>query len=147
MVEKDLSQKLCGQSRPGHFTGVLTIVLKLLNLIRAKRAYFGEKDYQQLRLIQGMVEAFFIPTEIVGCPTLRDQEGLALSSRNQRLSPSGLKKAQTFAKVLQNCQKKEVLEQKLLSLGLEIDFIEDIMGRLFVAVKIENVRLIDNVPL
>ncbi len=70
-----------GAQRPGHFDGVLTVVLKLLNLSGAQRAYFGEKDYQQLRLVKGMVEAFFLPVEIVACETARADDGLALSSR------------------------------------------------------------------
>ncbi len=147
VIEGNFSEKLCGQSRPGHFTGVLTIVLKLLNLVRPKKVYFGEKDYQQLQLIQQMVRAFFIPTEVIGCPTLRDEKGLALSSRNQKLSASGLKKARAFAGILKNFRDIQEVRQGLESLGLEIDYIEDIRERRFAAVKIENVRLIDNVRL
>ena len=147
VIEQNFSKKLCGQKRPGHFTGVLTIVLKLLNLVRPGRAYFGEKDYQQFQLIQKMVKAFFIPTEIIGCPTLRDEKGLALSSRNRKLSESGLKKARTFAKILKAFREIEEVKQKLQSLGVEIDYVKDITDRRFAAVKIENVRLIDNVQL
>ena len=148
VTEGDLSQKLCGCHRPGHFTSVLTIVLKLLNIVRAHRAYFGQKDYQQLQLIEKMVEAFFIPTEIVGCPTVRDKKGLALSSRNQKLSREGLKKAQDFAKILrETCTIKDI-KQRLCSLGeVEVEYIEDVEDRRFAAVKIENIRLIDNVQL
>jgi pantoate--beta-alanine ligase len=83
--ENELSQRLCGEHRPGHFDGVLSVVMKLLNLVRPDRAYFGEKDYQQLQLIRGMVAAFFLPVEIRSCPVVREADGLALSSRNQRL--------------------------------------------------------------
>src|SRR5262249_39761740 len=78
--ESLLSTCLEGEFRPGHFNGMLTVVLKLLNLIHPTRAYFGEKDYQQLLLIKKMVEAFFLPIEIIGCPILRDTDGVAFSS-------------------------------------------------------------------
>ena len=78
-----------GAHRPGHFDGVLTVVLKLLQIASADRAYFGEKDWQQLTLVRGMVEAFFLPTRVVACPTVREPDGLALSSRNRRLPPAG----------------------------------------------------------
>ncbi len=147
VMEQIFSEKLCGQKRPGHFTGVLTIVLKLLNLVRPEKVYFGEKDYQQLHLIQKMVEAFFIPTEVISCPTVRDQQGLALSSRNQKLSGAGLKKARAFSKILKNFREIREIKQNLQFLGVEIDYVEDRMDRRFAAVKIENVRLIDNVQL
>ena len=147
MIEKNLSQKLCGQNRPGHFTGVLTVVLKLFNLVKPQKAYFGEKDYQQLLLIKKMTQAFFLPIDIVACPTVRDQAGLALSTRNQRLSTTGLKKARSFAKILKDSENIQEIQKKLSSLGVEIDYIEDIMGRRFSAVRIENIRLIDNIKL
>ena len=69
VVENDLSRRFCGASRPGHFDGVLTVVLRLLMLVRPARAYFGEKDFQQLELVEGLVHAFFLDTRIVRCPT------------------------------------------------------------------------------
>ena len=77
VTENELSRELCGAHRPGHFDGVLTVVMKLLNFVSPTRAYFGEKDYQQLTLIRGMVAAFFMPFEIVACPTVRETHELS----------------------------------------------------------------------
>ena len=76
--ENQLSKRFCGAHRPGHFPGMLTIVMKLLQLVRPTRAYFGEKDYQQYLLVKEMAEAFFLETQIVACPTLRADDGLAM---------------------------------------------------------------------
>jgi pantoate--beta-alanine ligase len=142
--ESELSKKLCGKFRPGHFDGVLTVVLKLLQLVKPTRAYFGEKDFQQLQLVRGMVEAFFIDTEIVACPIVRDAEGLALSSRNSRLTADQLILARKFAKLLQSACSSDEIKQKLVNLGFDVDYIEDIEGRRFAAVSLGGVRLIDN---
>ncbi len=147
VVEKEKNAILCGSSRSGHFSGVLTVVLKLLQIIQPTRAYFGEKDFQQVTLVRGMVDAFFIPTEIVTVSTQRDEAGLALSSRNRRLSGYGIKKAQTFAKILKTAPSIQWAADELKANDIEIDYLEDHWGRRFAAVSIENVRLIDNVPL
>ncbi len=83
---EQLSDRWEGVSRPGHFRGVATVVLKLLNLVGAQRAYFGEKDYQQLRVVERLVRDLNVPTTIVPCPTVREPDGLAMSSRNAYLS-------------------------------------------------------------
>ena len=145
--ESGLSQKLCGASRPGHFDGVLTVVMKLLNIVQPHRAYFGEKDFQQLSLIRGMVEAFFIPTQIIGVPTLRESSGLAMSSRNLRLSDTGRALAANIFRILKESPSLPEARTEFLNLGITVDYIEDIGGRRFAAVWIEGVRLIDNVEL
>ena len=100
VIENDFSLLLCGKNRPGHFDGVLSVVMKLLNLVRPHKAYFGEKDFQQLKLIRDMAQAFFLPFEIVGLPTVRETDGLAMSARNQRLSSTEREKAPQIKKII-----------------------------------------------
>ena len=147
VTEKELSQILCGQNRPGHFTGVLTVVMKLFNLVKPTRAYFGEKDYQQLKLIEGMVEAFFMDIEIVPCPIVRETDGLAKSSRNVRLSPEARRKANVLYNVLASSTDPRKAGEELKSQGFDVDYVEIRFGRRFGAARIDNVRLIDNVPI
>jgi pantoate--beta-alanine ligase len=143
--EKELSRVLCGAHRPGHFQGVLSVVMKLLNLVRPSSAYFGEKDFQQLKLIEGMVTAFFMQTRIVPCPTVRDPDGLAMSSRNTRLNPEDREKAPLFYRVLTSNASLLEMWKKLEKEGFEVDYLEEMHGRRFGAVKLGGVRLIDNV--
>lgn len=147
VTETDLSTVMEGVHRPGHFVGVLTVVLKLLQIAAAERAYFGEKDWQQLALVRGMAEAFFLPTAIVGCATVREAEGLALSSRNGRLSPADRGKACYFHRALATSATPEAAIQALRCTGFNVDYVEDRDGRRLGAVRIGGVRLIDNVPL
>lgn len=145
VTESALSQKLCGAHRPGHFDGVLTVVMKLLNLVRADRAYFGEKDFQQLQLVRGMVEAFFMATEIVPVPTMREQDGLAMSSRNVNLPAEARALAPLFFQALKTARSSEDARGALGRAGFDVDYIEDIGNRRYGAVRIGGVRLIDNV--
>ena len=133
--------------RPGFLQGVLTIVLKLLNVVRPERAYFGEKDFQQLRSVTEMVEEFFIPTEIVACPTVRAASGLAESSRNTRLSPPGQEKAALLYRALSTAEDPVRAAAILRAEGFEVEYVEEHWGHRLAAVFLEGVRLIDNVPL
>jgi len=147
MTEWTLSSRLEGAQRPGHFEGVLTVVLKLLNLVAPHRAYFGEKDWQQLQLVQGMVKALFLPVEIVPCPTVRDPDGLAISSRNARLSPHARAMAAAFPRMLRDSAGPEKAAQALAGAGFRVDYVEDLDAVRLGAVRLEDVRLIDNVRL
>lgn len=143
--ENEFSKILCGKNRPGHFDGVLTIVLKLLMLVKPHHAYFGEKDYQQLQLIKEMVKAFFIDAKIIACPTIRNEQGLALSSRNSLLTKEELESASLLSAILTSSLSIPEMKDKLMNKGFIIDYIEEHLGRRFAAVRLGNVRLIDNV--
>ena len=143
--EVEKSGVLEGDMRPGHFEGVLTVVLKLLILARADRAYFGEKDWQQLDLVTGLAHAFFIETQIVPVPTMREESGLALSSRNSRLSDSARMLAPEFYRVLRTAMDCAMARAELESLGFEVEYVDEKDGRRLGAVQVEGIRLIDNV--
>ena len=143
--EKDESKVLCGGHRPGHFEGVLTVVMKLLNLVRADKAYFGEKDYQQFHLIKGMARAFFIGTKIIPCPTLREADGLAMSSRNLLLEPEHRELAPALHRALRSGTRPAEIKKRLAALGFRPDYVEERWGRRFAAATLGKVRLIDNV--
>jgi len=160
--------KLCGKSRIGHFNGVATVVLKLFNLVQPDKAYFGQKDAQQLIIIKKMARDLNLSIKIVGCPIIRDADGLALSSRNTYLSAEDRTKALTLSKALKNI--KESYEAgitsskvavnnalQLLHPDAKLEYLEsldantlekvDILQKntlVAIAVKINNVRLIDN---
>jgi pantoate--beta-alanine ligase len=149
VTENELSLRLEGASRPGHFDGVLTVVLKLLQLTRPERAYFGEKDIQQLELVEGLVHAFFIDTQIVRCPTRREPDGLAMSSRNRLLSAADRARAPAFHRLLAASVAERIspaeAARALASEGFEVDYVADRDGRRLGAVRLGKVRLIDNV--
>jgi pantoate ligase / CMP/dCMP kinase len=162
---------LCGQTRSGHFQGVATIVAKLLNIVRPDRAYFGQKDAQQLAIIRRIAIDLNFPVEVIGCPTLRAESGLALSSRNQYLTPTGRSQAAVIYRSLQqahelaaqgNCSQQEIfaaVKDELSTVPeFDLEYLElvdpqtlesieklDRAALLAIAGRIENTRLIDNV--
>jgi len=136
-----LGSILEGEHRPGHFRGVTTVCLKLFNLVRPRRAYFGQKDAQQVAVVRRMVRDLAVPVEIRVVPTVRDQDGLALSSRNAYLSTEEREQALALPRAL------AAHDRNLLN-GLEVDYFEeaDFEPRvLAAAVRVGNTRLIDNV--
>lgn len=147
VTEKAMSKVLCGGKRPGHFNGVLTVVLKLLNIVQPQKAFFGEKDYQQLRLIQDMAKALFLEAEIVGCPTVRELDGLAMSSRNVLLNKEQRHLAPRLQQILISAESPERAAEQLTREGFKVDYVEEHWGRRFAAAFLGSVRLIDNVSL
>lgn len=145
LTEKDFSHELCGAKRPGHFDGVLTVVMKLFNIVKPTRAYFGEKDYQQFKLLEGMVKAFFMDVELIPCPIVREENGLAISSRNRKLSKEGLALAPKFHEILASGGTEEEITAKLEKAGFKVDYVTAKENRLYAAVFLEDVRLIDNI--
>ncbi|XP_054153716.1 pantothenate synthetase-like [Oppia nitens] len=147
--EIELSKHLEGENRPGHFNGMLTIVLKILNLVRPTSAYYGEKDYQQLLLIRKMTQALMLTpwVNIVGCPTIREDSGLAMSSRNSRLSVDGRKKASHLYAILRESLTPVDADRHLREQGFQVDYVIDRWDRRLAAVRLEGIRLIDNLPL
>jgi pantoate--beta-alanine ligase len=140
---EQLGSMLEGEHRPGHFRGVATVCLKLFNLVRPQRAYFGQKDAQQVAVVKQMVRDLAVPVEIRVLPTVRDASGLALSSRNGLLSPEERERALSLPRAL------AARDQSLLD-GLEVDYFEeaDFEPRvLAAAVRVGGTRLIDNVVL
>ena len=132
-----------GEHRPGHFRGVATVCLKLFNLVRPRRAYFGQKDSQQVAVLKRMVRDLAVPVEIRVLPTVRDHDGLALSSRNAYLSPEERELALALPRALR------ARDRSLLD-GLEVDYFEeaDFAPRvLAAAIRVGKNRLIDNVVL
>lgn len=145
VTEDDFSKKLCGSHRPGHFDGVLTVVMKLLNIVNPISAYFGEKDHQQLTLIKKMTQDFFMPVRIVPCPTVRESDGLAMSSRNMRLTPEQRQIAPQIYKVISSATSDQEAATQLTALGFKVDYVETLANRRYAAAFLGDVRLIDNV--
>ena len=166
-----VSEHLCGKFRPGHFRAVATVVMKLFNIVRPDYAFFGEKDMQQLAVIRRMVADLNFPVRIVGVPTVRESDGLALSSRNKYLKPEERKAAPVLYGALQNAAsriasgehdgakvRQEALDQLAASPLIRVDYFEivdplelqpvtDIRGpvRIAGAIWLGTTRLIDNV--
>jgi len=145
---EDLSRPLEGAFRPGHFRGVATVCLKLFNLVRPDRAYFGQKDAQQVAVVRRMVHDLGVPVEIRVVETVRDADGLALSSRNVLLSSEERGRALALPRALATRDRDEA--RRLLD-GLQVDYLEeadlDGMRVLAGAVRVGSTRLIDNVLL
>ena len=147
VTENNYSHLLDGAHRPGHFDGVLSVVMKLFNIVAPTRAYFGEKDFQQMTLIQGMVESFFMDLEVIPVPTVREEDGLAKSSRNVRLSSAERLKAPAIYKAITESQTADEAAEKLTAQGFIVDYVTDVGTRRFVAARLGDVRLIDNVQI
>lgn len=145
VTEKVFSRQLCGAHRPGHFDGVLTVVMKLLQIVRPEKAWFGEKDYQQLALVRDMVQAFFLPVQIVAAPTVREADGLAMSSRNVRLTTEQRARAPMLYRILQEAADAHSAQVALTRAGFDVDYVVERDGRRYAAARLGDVRLIDNV--
>jgi len=145
VLENELSKKFCGAHRNGHFDGVLTIVMKLFNIVQPTKAYFGEKDFQQLTLIKQMVSAFFMPIEIIAGQTVRELDGLAMSSRNLNLSAEERMIAPKLYQTISSGKTLKQMTSILESYGFTVDYLEILNDRLLVAAYLGDVRLIDNV--
>jgi len=132
----ELSRILIGKLRPGHFRGVATVVTKLLNIVQPDRAFFGKKDYQQLRVIKTMVRDLDMPVRIIGVPTVREADGLAMSSRNIRLTPKDRKAAVVLSKSL-------LMGDKLVSEGITAKQLERDIRDMIDAEPRANVQSVD----
>jgi pantoate--beta-alanine ligase len=168
----ELSADLCGGRRPGHFRGVATVVYRLLQLFQPDLAFFGEKDFQQLLVVQRMVRDLRLPVEVVGCPIVREADGLALSSRNRYLTPEERSQALSIVGGLRNAQAAfgagerdpeelvEICRAALRHGGLREDYVElrdperlrpvsqaESQSRVLVAAFAGKTRLIDNARL
>lgn len=136
-----------GAMRPGHFAGVATVVAKLFGMTGADRAYFGEKDWQQLQVIRRLTADLDLPVEVIGCPTLRAADGLALSSRNARLSPAARAKAPALYAAMTAAAGFERVDYVDLRAADSLDERADLAvpARLLAAAWLDGVRLIDNI--
>ncbi|MDQ3642513.1 MAG: pantoate--beta-alanine ligase [Actinomycetota bacterium] len=138
-----------GASRPGHFDGVATVVTKLFNLAGPCRAYFGEKDWQQLGVVRRLAVDLSFPVEVVGCPTVREPDGLACSSRNRKLSPPEREAATVLYRALTAAAgdpdpRRRMAEVVATEPLATLDYAEVVDDRLLIAARIGGVRLIDN---
>lgn len=154
-----LSDRYCGKYRPGHFRGVATVVLKLFNQVKADRAYFGEKDWQQVRILETMIRDLDMAVKLVRVPIVREKDGLALSSRNAYLSPAERRAAPALRAALEAGRKEArrphsraetigaAVRHALAGSGLKVQYAAVYEGRLLVAAHLGRTRLIDNLPL
>jgi pantoate--beta-alanine ligase len=168
-----LENQMEGKHRPGHFDGVGTIVKRLFEIVQPNKAYFGEKDFQQLQIVKKLVSKYNIPVDVIGCPIHREANGLAMSSRNERLSESAREKAAIIYQILNSAKEifqtnsteettKFVENEFKKHPEFELEYFEiadeatllpvsekesDKKYRGFIAIFIENIRLIDNISL
>ena len=168
-----LENQMEGKHRPGHFDGVGTIVKRLFEIVQPNKAYFGEKDFQQLQIVKKLVSKHNIPVEVIGCPIHREANGLAMSSRNERLSDTAREKAAVIYQILNNAKDffqthsaeettKYVEDELKKHAEFELEYFEiaeettllpvsekesNKKYRGFIAIFIENIRLIDNISL
>jgi len=154
-----LSDLYCGKYRPGHFRGVATVVLKLFNQVRADRAYFGEKDWQQVRVLEDMIRDLDVEVALVRVPIVREADGLAMSSRNAYLSPAERRAAPALRRALEAGRKEArrrnsrpetvaaSVRRALAGSGLKVQYASILDGRLLAAAYLGRTRLIDNIPL
>jgi pantoate--beta-alanine ligase len=168
-----LENQMEGKHRPGHFDGVGTIVKRLFEIVQPNKAYFGEKDFQQLQIVKKLVSKYNIPVEVIGCPIHREPNGLAMSSRNERLSAIAKEKAAIIYQILSDAKKlfqTNSAEETILFVEnkfkkhpeFQLEYFEiadeatllpvsqkvsDKKYRGFIAIFIENIRLIDNISL
>ena len=145
--EKEFTKMLCGATRPGHFEGVLTVVMKLFCLVRPTRAYFGEKDFQQLSLIRDMAKSFFLGVDVIGVPTVREADGGGMIRRILRHKSKGREPPPRLYQIIKTAADAGVARRELSTLGFRVDYVEDVAGRRFAAAFLGSVRLIDNVEL
>ena len=163
--------KLCGKSRVGHFDGVCTVVMKLFNITQADFGFFGQKDAQQFIILNKMVHDLNVPIELIQCPIVREESGLALSSRNKYLDEQGLKDALALSRILNNiksCYQQGITDVEALKetafkfltdkhdleylefvdkMNLEDKTVADDNTLVLIACRVESVRLIDNIYL
>ncbi len=167
---RELAKPLCGESRPGHFVGMATIVLKLFNIVQPNRAYFGQKDYQQVCIVKQMVHDLDLGIDVISCATVREDSGLACSSRNTRLSDAETFQAATIYRLLEEAAKlvrdgvtdADILNNQIFrglkKAGMEVEYVEIVDAKtllpvqkiegeslIAVAVAIGTTRLIDNI--
>jgi pantoate--beta-alanine ligase len=167
---RELAKPLCGESRPGHFVGMATIVLKLFHIVQPDRAYFGQKDYQQVCIVKQMVRDLDLEIDVISCPTVREDNGLACSSRNTRLSEKEITMASAINRLLHTAEDAvstgttdasklhRLITRGLKHVGMEVEYVEIVDANtllpvkkivndtlIAVAVFIGTTRLIDNV--
>lgn len=173
IIMPELTKDLCGISRPTHFNGVCIIVLKLCNIIKPNNLYLGKKDYQQLLIIQQLFKDLNVQIKVTGCEIVRDNEGLALSSRNKYLNPEELEVARKLNKILKNeaqlitkdwqnlSASEERIKMEISELGLKVDYVALRTERLrpvttticpskviiLIAVYVGQARLLDNIEI